>query len=69
MHYQLKQFTDSALSVLNETDKEHHTFIFLKQMREGNQPPVMWLIPQKHSLVFMKCFFLALRENKKVQIF
>lgn len=25
----------------------------------------MRLIPQKHSLVFIKCFFLALRENKE----
>lgn len=42
-----------------ETEKEHNTF-FSNAWGKG-----MRLIPQKHSLVFIKCFFLALRENKE----
>lgn len=54
-------------SVLMETGEISHTFffvVFIPCTREEVKP-VLRLIPQKHSLVFIKCFFLALRENKE----
>lgn len=41
-------------------------FLFFYQIYKGKGlKTVLRFIPQKHSLVFIKCFFLALRENKE----
>lgn len=67
VHYHFKQLADAALfvSVLKERGQGQITWT----SEGGGGVRVMQFIPQKQDLVFIKCFFLALKENKEVQIF
>lgn len=56
--------SSGTFSTCPNGDRQGTQYI-LSNVRGEGVKPVMRFIPQKHSLVFIKCFFLALRENKE----